>query len=82
MPTTLEYFSYIFHFQALMAGPVIFYRDYTDFIHRQHISGTKAVSTYMDTLNGYKNNSSALRSNLINYEAFLSPPPLSPSLSS
>ncbi|KAH0949625.1 hypothetical protein HN011_006924 [Eciton burchellii] len=44
MPTTLEYFSYIFHFQALMAGPVIFYRDYTDFIHRQHISGTKADS--------------------------------------
>jgi len=45
MPTALEYFSYIFHFQALMAGPVIFYRDYTDFIHRQqHVPSTKTVS--------------------------------------
>ncbi|XP_003424410.1 lysophospholipid acyltransferase 1 isoform X2 [Nasonia vitripennis] len=33
MPTALEYFSYVFHFQALMAGPIIFYRDYIDFIH-------------------------------------------------
>ncbi|XP_011332945.1 membrane-bound O-acyltransferase domain-containing protein 2 isoform X2 [Ooceraea biroi] len=41
MPTILEYFSYIFHFQALMAGPVIFYRDYIDFIHGQHIPGTR-----------------------------------------
>lgn len=29
----LEYFSYVFQFQALMAGPIIFYRDYIDFIH-------------------------------------------------
>ena len=33
MPTVLEYFSYVFHFQALMAGPVIYYRDYMDFIY-------------------------------------------------
>ncbi|KDR14745.1 hypothetical protein L798_11500, partial [Zootermopsis nevadensis] len=33
MPTALEYFSYMFHFQALMCGPVLFYRDYIDFIH-------------------------------------------------
>lgn len=33
MPTVLEYFSYIFHFQALMCGPVLFYRDYIDFIN-------------------------------------------------
>ncbi|XP_058810867.1 lysophospholipid acyltransferase 6 isoform X2 [Phymastichus coffea] len=33
MPTVLEYFSYVFQFQALMAGPIIFYRDYIDFIH-------------------------------------------------
>jgi hypothetical protein len=33
MPTVLEYFSYMFHFQALMCGPVLFYRDYIDFIH-------------------------------------------------
>jgi hypothetical protein len=33
MPTALEYFSYMFQFQALMCGPVLFYRDYIDFIH-------------------------------------------------
>ncbi|PSN35390.1 Membrane-bound O-acyltransferase domain-containing protein 2 [Blattella germanica] len=33
MPTALEYFSYMFHFQGLMCGPIIFYRDYIDFIH-------------------------------------------------
>jgi hypothetical protein len=33
MPSALEYFSYMFHFQALMCGPVLFYRDYIDFIH-------------------------------------------------
>lgn len=33
MPTLLEYFSYVFHFQVLMCGPVIFYRDYIDFIN-------------------------------------------------
>nr|CAD7405084.1 unnamed protein product [Timema cristinae] len=32
MPTLLEYFSFMFHFQALMCGPVVFYRDYMDFI--------------------------------------------------
>lgn len=31
-PTVLEFFSYIFHFQALMCGPLIFYNDYVDFI--------------------------------------------------
>ncbi|XP_049773734.1 lysophospholipid acyltransferase 6 isoform X1 [Schistocerca cancellata] len=37
MPTALEYFSYMFHFQALMCGPVIFYRDYIDFIHGHNL---------------------------------------------
>lgn len=32
IPTALEFFSYTFHFQGLMAGPVVFYRDYVDFI--------------------------------------------------
>lgn len=44
MPTTLEFFSYVFHFQALMAGPVIFYRDYIDFIHGHNLSGSKALT--------------------------------------
>ncbi|XP_003701761.2 lysophospholipid acyltransferase 6 isoform X2 [Megachile rotundata] len=38
MPTPLEYFSFVFHFQALMAGPVIYYRDYMDFIHGRNLS--------------------------------------------
>ncbi|CAK9809948.1 Lysophospholipid acyltransferase 6 [Anthophora quadrimaculata] len=46
MPTTLEYFSYVFHFQALMAGPVIFYRDYIDFINGHSLAGAKAVTGY------------------------------------
>lgn len=45
MPTTLEYFSYVFHFQALMAGPVIFYRDYIDFIHGRNPRGAKSLTT-------------------------------------
>ncbi|XP_076620237.1 lysophospholipid acyltransferase 6 [Colletes latitarsis] len=44
MPSTLEYFSYVFHFQALMAGPVILYRDYIDFIQGHHLSGRKPLT--------------------------------------
>ncbi|XP_054707299.1 lysophospholipid acyltransferase 6-like [Uloborus diversus] len=32
VPSVLEFFSYIFHFQALMCGPLIFYNDYVDFV--------------------------------------------------
>lgn len=32
LPTALEFFSYILHFQGLMAGPLVFYKDYIDFI--------------------------------------------------
>lgn len=32
VPSPLEYFSYVLNFQSLMAGPLIFYRDYIDFI--------------------------------------------------
>lgn len=44
MPTTLEYFSYVFHFQALMAGPVILYRDYIDFIQGHKLTGQKPLT--------------------------------------
>ncbi|XP_015431977.1 PREDICTED: lysophospholipid acyltransferase 1 isoform X2 [Dufourea novaeangliae] len=44
MPSTLEYFSYVFHFQALMAGPVILYRDYMDFIQGQNLAGAKPLT--------------------------------------
>ncbi|XP_061401273.1 lysophospholipid acyltransferase 6 [Musca vetustissima] len=32
LPTALEYFSYVLNFQGLMAGPLVFYKDYIDFI--------------------------------------------------
>lgn len=50
MPTILEYFSYVFHFQALMAGPVIVYRDYIDFIHGHHLPGAKSLAVRIKTL--------------------------------
>ncbi|XP_015512213.1 lysophospholipid acyltransferase 6 isoform X1 [Neodiprion lecontei] len=48
MPTALEYFAYALHFQALMAGPVIFYRDYIDFIGGHNIYGSKTLAGYTD----------------------------------
>lgn len=32
VPSALEFFSYTLHFQGLMAGPLIFHKDYIDFI--------------------------------------------------
>ncbi|XP_023302562.2 lysophospholipid acyltransferase 6 isoform X1 [Lucilia cuprina] len=32
LPSALEYFSYALHFQGLMAGPLVFYKDYIDFV--------------------------------------------------
>ncbi|CAO1359362.1 unnamed protein product [Diamesa serratosioi] len=32
IPSPLEYFSYVLNFQGLMAGPMVFYRDYIEFI--------------------------------------------------
>lgn len=37
LPSTLEFFSYVWHFQGLMAGPLVMYRDYTEFIDGTNI---------------------------------------------
>lgn len=37
IPSTLEYFAYILQFQGLMAGPLIFYNDYVEFIDGTNI---------------------------------------------
>lgn len=37
LPSALEFFSYTLHFQGLMAGPLVFYKDYIDFIEGYHI---------------------------------------------
>lgn len=49
LPTTLEYFSYVLHFQGLMAGPLVFYKDYIDFIEgRSFLKHTNAnVSSFI-----------------------------------
>lgn len=36
-PTPLEYFSYLFSFQTLMCGPLVYYNDYIDFISGDNI---------------------------------------------
>lgn len=37
LPTALEFFSYMLHFQSLMAGPLIFYKDYIEFIEGSNL---------------------------------------------
>ncbi|XP_062540622.1 lysophospholipid acyltransferase 6 isoform X1 [Armigeres subalbatus] len=44
LPSALEFFSYTLHFQGLMAGPLVFYKDYIDFIEGYHILKQTAVS--------------------------------------
>lgn len=51
MPTVLEYFAYMFHFQALMAGPIIFYRDYIEFIHGRNFLTHSGTSIKIDNAN-------------------------------
>lgn len=44
VPSPLEYFSYVLNFQSLMAGPLIFYRDYIDFIEGYSIMSKSNVN--------------------------------------
>ncbi|XP_059620421.1 lysophospholipid acyltransferase 6 [Phlebotomus argentipes] len=37
LPSALEFFSYALHFQGILAGPLVFYRDYVEFIEGYHI---------------------------------------------
>ncbi|CAA9995680.1 unnamed protein product, partial [Nesidiocoris tenuis] len=37
VPTMLEYFSYMFQFHTLMAGPFVLYGDYTEFISGENL---------------------------------------------
>lgn len=36
-PTPLEYFSYVLQFPTIMAGPVLFYNDYMEFIKGEQL---------------------------------------------
>lgn len=48
LPTALEFFSYVLHFQGLMAGPLVFYKDYIEFIEGtsflKHTNGNVSIS--------------------------------------
>lgn len=44
LPSALEFFSYTLHFQGLMAGPLVFYKDYIEFIEGYHILTPTAVT--------------------------------------
>ncbi|XP_070565277.1 lysophospholipid acyltransferase 2-like [Ptychodera flava] len=37
IPSFIEYYSYIFHFQNLTAGPFCFYNHYIDFVEGKHV---------------------------------------------
>lgn len=46
VPSALEFFSYTLHFQGLMAGPMIFYKDYIDFIDgSQYLKKSRSSSS-------------------------------------
>lgn len=47
LPSVLEFFSYSLMFPSLMAGPVIFYKDYISFIEGQTLTPTKKPTTSM-----------------------------------
>ncbi|XP_035911896.1 lysophospholipid acyltransferase 1 isoform X2 [Anopheles stephensi] len=48
LPSPLEFFSYTLHFQGLMAGPLVFYKDYIDFIEGCHIIKQTSASAKYD----------------------------------
>ncbi|CAG0883003.1 unnamed protein product [Darwinula stevensoni] len=41
IPSILEYFSYCFNFQGILAGPFVFYNDYAEFVTGQNLKGGK-----------------------------------------
>uniref|UniRef100_A0A182QYN0 Lysophospholipid acyltransferase 1 n=1 Tax=Anopheles farauti TaxID=69004 RepID=A0A182QYN0_9DIPT len=48
LPSALEFFSYTLHFQGLMAGPLVFYKDYIDFIEGCHIMKQASANAKYD----------------------------------
>lgn len=54
MPSFLEYMSYCFHFQTLMCGPLIFYKDYLVFIAGEQYQRQSKVT--VEKSNGIKSN--------------------------
>lgn len=47
VPNPLEYYSYVFHFHAVMVGPTVLFADYTDFINGKHFAN-KSVEAVIE----------------------------------
>ncbi|XP_055916013.1 lysophospholipid acyltransferase 6 [Eupeodes corollae] len=51
LPSALEYFSYVLNFQGLMAGPLVFYRDYIEFIEGYNLLKSPTSNGNLDNGN-------------------------------
>uniref|UniRef100_A0A336N1S6 CSON004828 protein n=1 Tax=Culicoides sonorensis TaxID=179676 RepID=A0A336N1S6_CULSO len=48
LPSALEFFSYVLHFQGIMAGPLVFYQDYIEFIEGTNILKHSSMQNTQD----------------------------------
>lgn len=51
LPSALEYFSFVLNFQGLMAGPLVFYRDYIEFIEGYNLLKSPVSNGNLDNGN-------------------------------
>eukprot|EP00099_Drosophila_melanogaster_P011948 NP_001286265.1 oysgedart, isoform B [Drosophila melanogaster] len=49
MPSALEYFSYVWHFQSILAGPLVFYKDYIEFVEGYNLLSTPPGNGNLDS---------------------------------
>lgn len=49
LPSALEYFAYVLHFQGLMCGPMVVYKDYKEFIDGTNILKHSSGNGHLDT---------------------------------
>uniref|UniRef100_A0A1B6GW33 Uncharacterized protein n=1 Tax=Cuerna arida TaxID=1464854 RepID=A0A1B6GW33_9HEMI len=50
IPSVLEYFAYIFQFHVLMAGPLVFYKDYIEFVNGHNIlKHSSGIDNHIDS---------------------------------
>lgn len=48
VPSALEYFSYVLHFQGLLAGPLVFYKDYIEFVEGYNLLKRPSTNGNLD----------------------------------
>lgn len=48
LPTTLEFFSYVLNFHCIMAGPLVFYKDYIDFVEGYNLLKSPSTNSNLD----------------------------------